>query len=191
MNNKFGITRNRKRLAAFYQRLPASVQGIFWMVLSTLLFASMHGVIRALSAEMHPFQIAFLRNVFGLLIFLPWFWQRGLSLLHTEQLGLHCLRATIMSANMLAAFTAISLIPLAQVAALQMAMPLAITLGAILFLGEKPAFAPLERADCRLLRRTGYYPPRCTGDQSGYVADALGCGIGQHRTPDGQADDGT
>ena len=137
MNKRYDITRNRKRLTAFYQRLPASVQGIFWMVLSTLLFASMHGVIRALSAEMHPFQIAFLRNVFGLLIFLPWFWQRGLSLLHTEQLGLHCLRATIMSANMLAAFTAISLIPLAQVAALQMAMPLAITLGAILFLGEK------------------------------------------------------
>ena len=120
-----------------YQAVPATVRGALWMILATLLFASMHGVIRALSKELHPFQIAFLRNVFGLLIFLPWFWRRGLSMLHTQQFGLHCVRATIMSANMLAAFTAISLIPLSQVAALQMAMPLTITLGAIVFLGEK------------------------------------------------------
>jgi len=124
-------------LKAYYQRLSATARGAFWMVLATLLFASMHGVIKALSGEMHPFQIAFLRNVFGLLLFLPWFWRRGLNLLQTNQFGLHCLRASIMSANMLAAFTAISLIPLAQIAALQMAMPLAITLGAILLLGEK------------------------------------------------------
>lgn len=107
------------------------------MALATLLFATMHAVIRALSQELHPFQIAFLRNVFGFLVFLPWVWQRGLTLFHTKQLGLHTLRAAIMSVNMLAAFTAISLIPLAQVAALQMTMPLTITLGAILFLGEK------------------------------------------------------
>ena len=131
------IRRVRQGMAGVYQSLPSTARGAFWMVLSTLLFAAMHGMIKGLSSDLHPFQIAFLRNVFGLLVFMPWFWQRGLAVLHTQQLGLHCIRATIMSANMLAAFTAISLIPLAQVAALQMAMPLAITLGAILFLGEK------------------------------------------------------
>ena len=126
-----------KKITSLYETLPGTVRGALWMILATLLFAAMHGVIRALAKELHPFQIAFLRNVFGLLIFLPWFWRRGVSMLHTEQFGLHCIRAIIMSANMLAAFTAISLIPLSQIAALQMAMPLAITLGAIVFLGEK------------------------------------------------------
>lgn len=110
---------------------------MLWMVLATLLFSTMHGIIRHLSAEQHPFQLAFLRNAFGLLVFVPWIIRRGLGLFHTQRFSLHVLRAGIMSLNMLTAFTAISLIPLAQVAALQMTMPLIITLGAIVFLGEK------------------------------------------------------
>lgn len=124
-------------LGALFARLPAPLRGMLWMVLATLLFTAMHALIRLLSGELPPFQIAFLRNVFGLLAFAPWFIRTGPRILHTQQFKLHLLRAAVMSTNMLAAFTAISLIPLAQVAALQMAMPLAITLGAILFLGER------------------------------------------------------
>lgn len=115
----------------------ANLRGMLWMVLATLLLTSMHGMIRYLSADLPPFVIAFWRNLFGLLVFLPWVLRRGLVIFETRRLGLHALRAVIMTVNMMAAFTAISLIPLAQVAALQMTLPLVLTLGAILFLGEK------------------------------------------------------
>lgn len=109
------------------------------MVLATLLFTSMQAMIRYLSTRegLPPLLIAFWRNLFGLGVFVPLVLQRGFSIYRTRRLGLHLVRAGIMTVNMLAAFTALSLIPLAQVAALQMTMPLVLTLAAILLLGER------------------------------------------------------
>lgn len=96
-------------------------------------------MIRYLSTRqgLPPLLIAFWRNLFGLGVFVPLVLQRGLGIYRTQRLRLHLLRAGIMTVNMLAAFTALSLIPLAEVAALQMTMPLVLTLAAILLLGER------------------------------------------------------
>jgi len=57
-------------LRALGQRQPA-FPGIAPIVIGGAFFASMHAGVRFVSAEIHPFEIAFFRNVFGFMVFPP------------------------------------------------------------------------------------------------------------------------
>ncbi|MFQ5937466.1 MAG: DMT family transporter [Acidiferrobacterales bacterium] len=109
------------------------------MVASTIAFAGMHGGVRylALEQELHPFEIAFFRNLFGLLALAPWFIRQGLAPLRTQRFGLHMSRALINVVAMLMFFMGLGLTPIAQVQALGFTAPLFASLLAIFFLGEK------------------------------------------------------
>lgn len=107
------------------------------MIASTVGFASMHGAVRHVSADLHPFEVAFFRNLFGLFVIMPWFVKQGLRPLRTERFGLHLARALVNVVAMLMFFTALSMTPLAQVQALSFTAPLFATLIAIVVLGEK------------------------------------------------------
>jgi drug/metabolite transporter (DMT)-like permease len=100
-------------------------------------FAIMIVIVRHVSAEQHPFQIAFFRNLFGMAFMLPWIIRTGGKGLRTERFGLHLFRALIGLAAMLCFFSAISLMPVAEVTALTFTAPLFATVGAALVLGEK------------------------------------------------------
>ncbi len=125
----------RSALRALGERHPAFC-GIALVVIGSALFATMHGGVRFVSATVHPFEIAFFRNLFGFLVFTPMLVRSGLMLLHTRRIGAHVGRGAINSCSMLAWFTALSLIPLADATALALTGPLFVTLGAMLFLGE-------------------------------------------------------
>lgn len=116
---------------------PSVVHGLLFMTLATLGAASLAGVVRYLSGQLHPFELAFFRLLFGLLVLMPWFAAHGRSALRTERIGLHLLRATVNVLSMLMYFLSLSLTPLAQVQALTFTSPLFATLLAILLLGEK------------------------------------------------------
>ncbi len=124
------------RPSAYWARLPGATRGIVLMLLSTLGFSVMHALIRHVSAELHPIQIAFFRNFFGLVVFLPWFLRLGLAPLRTRQLKLHALRAVLNVAAMFAFFTALGLTPIAQVTALAFTAPIFAALLAMVLLGE-------------------------------------------------------
>ncbi len=124
------------RLTASWARLPGTTRGIVLMLLSTLGFSLMHALIRFVSAELHPVQIAFFRNLFGLVVFLPWFLRLGFAPLRTRRLKLHAVRAVLNVTAMFAFFTALSLTPIAQVTALGFTAPIFATLLAMLLLGE-------------------------------------------------------
>ena len=89
---------------------PASsrnaLRGILWMLLATMFFSAMHGSIRHASAGMHPFEIAFFRNLFGLFVVAPWFIRYGLGPLRTSVLKLHLGRSVLNLVSMLAFFSA-------------------------------------------------------------------------------------
>jgi drug/metabolite transporter (DMT)-like permease len=106
------------------------------MVSATVFFSLMHGLIRDASDGMHPFQIAFFRNLFGLIILAPWFLRSGLAPLRTGRIGLHMVRALLNLASMLMFFTALSLIPITEVAALTFSAPIFATVLAVVILGE-------------------------------------------------------
>lgn len=116
---------------------PSLLLGMFFMVVSTVGFSTMHALVRYLADDLHPFEIAFFRNLFGLFVVLPWFIRYGWEPLRTKHFGMHLLRASINIFAMLMFFMALSLTELAKVQALSFTAPLFATLLAIFFLGEK------------------------------------------------------
>ena len=96
----------------------------------------MNGVIRLLSADFHPFEVAFFRGLFGQIIFAPLFARRGLAPLKTAQPGLHLVCGSLQAVGMTFSFLAVSMAPLAKLATLQFTVPLFGTLFAFLILRE-------------------------------------------------------
>ena len=123
-------------LPAVATDVPAPVKGALWMLVSAAALAGLTGVVRHMSAGLHPFEIAFFRSFFGLLILAPWLMRSGLGVLRTKRLGLYTIRCALGVATMLMWFTAISMVPLADAVALGFTSPLFVILGAALFLGE-------------------------------------------------------
>lgn len=106
------------------------------MFLTTLMIVSMHTFIRRLSGELHPFEVAFFRNLFGTPILVILLVKYGWGLLRTDQMAVHCGRSLGHVCAMLMFFTALSMTPLATVNALSFTAPLFAALLAMLFLGE-------------------------------------------------------
>jgi len=120
---------------------PKSVLlGCAAMLGSTVLFASMHACVRHLSADIHPFEIAFFRNFIGLIFLAPFIVRKGGALLHTRYFNWHLLRAAINLIAMLLFFYALSITPLATVQALSFTAPLFTTVLAVFFLSEQVRF---------------------------------------------------
>lgn len=106
------------------------------MLASTVFFAVMHACVRYISAEIHPFEVTFFRNLFGLAVLVPWFVAQGLEPLRTRHIGLHFARAGSNVVAMLMFFTALSLSPMVQVQSLTFTAPLFTTVLAAVFLKE-------------------------------------------------------
>ena len=124
------------RFTRAFNAIPTPVQGGIYMTLAAAMFSAMNLIIRLASEHVHPLEIPFFRNLFALLFMLPWALNAGISNLKTRQLKMHLIRAVVGVASMLAWFTAISIIPLAEAVALSFTAPLFVTVGAALILGE-------------------------------------------------------
>jgi drug/metabolite transporter (DMT)-like permease len=109
-----------------------------FMLLSSVLFSAMQGSVRYLSAGIHPFEIAFFRCFFGMLVITPWLINAEQQPLKTKHFGRHMLRAVLNVVAMLLFFSALSLTvtPIAQIQALAFTAPLFTTVLAALILGE-------------------------------------------------------
>lgn len=111
-------------------------RAVLLMLASACMFSCMAVVIRLASAQLHPFEIAFFRNLFGLAFALPLLARHGPSLLKTSKLPLYFFRSAIGIVSMLCGFWAIVNLPLAQAVSLSYSTPLFVTIGAVLVLGE-------------------------------------------------------
>jgi len=107
------------------------------MALSTVAFVTMHAAVRDVSQDMHPFEVAFFRQFFGIVALAPWFIRYGLAPLRTKRLGMHGVRAFVNVIAMFAFYYALSIVPLAQVSALAFSVPIFTALLAMAFLGER------------------------------------------------------
>ncbi|HET9484775.1 MAG TPA: DMT family transporter, partial [Xanthomonadales bacterium] len=106
------------------------------MVVSSVIFAFMAVTIRFASKQLHPFEIAFFRNLFGFIFALPLLYRAGFGILRTNRLPMYFLRCGIGIVSMLCGFWALVNLPLAQAVALSYSTPLFVTIGAVLVLGE-------------------------------------------------------
>ncbi|HET9031354.1 MAG TPA: DMT family transporter [Dokdonella sp.] len=106
------------------------------MLASATLFGVMAISIRYASVQLHPFEIAFFRCLFGALFALPLLRVHGLEILRTRHLGFYLVRCGIGTISMMCAFWALVHLPLAQAVALSYSTPLFVTIGAVVALGE-------------------------------------------------------
>jgi drug/metabolite transporter (DMT)-like permease len=107
------------------------------MLASTALFACMALCVRKASESLPTFEVAFFRNLFGLVATLPLLWRHGMMLLRTPRLGRYFFRCTIGIVSMFAGFWAIGHLPLAQAIALSYSSPLFVTIFAALIMHER------------------------------------------------------
>ena len=117
--------------------LPLSVIAILFMIVSGMFAASMHCLIRVSALESHPFQIAFFRTLFVLIIFLPIVLKDGLKSLEIVNKKLQFTRAIVGSGAMCCMFYGISITELSKATALMFTVPIFSTILAILFLKEQ------------------------------------------------------
>jgi drug/metabolite transporter (DMT)-like permease len=107
------------------------------MLASTVFFGFMAVAIRLASETLHAFEIAFFRNVFGVVAALPLLIHHGPGLLRTTQLPRYLLRCLVGVISMLCGFWAIAHLPLAQAVSLSYSTPLFVTVLAVWLLGER------------------------------------------------------
>lgn len=111
--------------------------GMVCILAATFCFSTTNALIRGLSGDLPPVEIAFFRSLFGFLMQLPLLAWLGVGALKTERLHLHMSRGLLHVFSMLLWFVALAIVPLAEAAALEFAAPILTTVIAILFLGDK------------------------------------------------------
>jgi drug/metabolite transporter (DMT)-like permease len=125
-----------KDVWTWFVSLDSSLRGAVLMVGACAGFAAMMAIVRRVSPEIHPFEAAFFRNLLGTIFILPWIFQAGRDALRTGRPAMHVMRSVCGLAAMLLLFTALSMLPLADVTALSFTAPLFATIGAALLLSE-------------------------------------------------------
>lgn len=113
------------------------IQAISLMLLAALAFSLMTVGIRWSATYLHPFQVAFFRNFFGLIFMFPWLIHHGWNMFKTDRLGLFIIRALLGLVSMFCYFWALTVLPLSKAVALSFTVPIFVTLGAALFLKEQ------------------------------------------------------
>lgn len=116
--------------------MSANLKGILWMLLTSVFFVAVTGIVRHLGTSMNPMQAAFIRYAIGTLLLAPVF----LQLLHTRKiprrLGMHSIRGICHGIGVMLWFYAMTRLPVAEVTALGFIAPIFTTIGAAMFLGE-------------------------------------------------------
>ena len=112
-------------------------RGAALMILSGGSLTAMHSVVRYLSSDMHPFEVAFFRNIFGFLALSPLFVRHGLGLLRVSRPKLQALRGLTGITAMLCWFYGLSLVPLTEATALSFTNAIFGSIIAAIFLKEQ------------------------------------------------------
>lgn len=112
-------------------------QAALLMLGSACFFGLMAVAIRLASATLHPFEIAFFRNFFGLVAAAPLLLRHGPQILRTTQFPRYIVRCVIGVVSMFCGFWAIGHLPLAQAVSLSYSTPLFVTIAAVWMLGEQ------------------------------------------------------
>src|SRR5215468_5155106 len=107
-----------------------------WILLSGICSVMMNVLIRVAAQAMHPFEVAFFRCLFGLVLVLPWIVKAGPVLSRRRNSGFYLLRAGVGVVSMVTWFYGITVVPLATATAVNFTAPLFATLAAALVLHE-------------------------------------------------------
>lgn len=112
--------------------------GIFMMISAVALLTTMSTLVKLTGTDYHPAQISFLRNLVAATVILPILLRAGgPAILKTKRCGLHFVRSLAGTIGNLLFFYAFQRMPVGDVIVISQAVPLFVTLLAVLFLGER------------------------------------------------------
>ncbi len=114
-----------------------TLQGVCWMVITTLLFVLMTSVIRYLGSDVPSVQAAFIRYAIAIVLTLPVLWRYWPIRMSMHTFKLYSARTLVHAGGVMLWFYAMARISVAEVTAIGYAAPIFVALGAGLFLGEK------------------------------------------------------
>ena len=114
----------------------SQTKAIILNILSIVFFSIMVIFIRKASENLHILEVVFFRNLLAFIIMLPILKTTGLAAIKMNNTKLFFVRGFFGAIGMLAGFTCLTLIPLAQATAISFSKPIFITIGATIFLGE-------------------------------------------------------
>ena len=130
-----------KNFDKIWNNCNPNIKGFIFILLASATFPIMGTIVKYLTLELHPFQLAFFRCFFGLIILIPIILKNEPSkILNTNRLKLHIIRGLFGVGAIMAGFTALSMLPLATAVTLGYTRILFLVPLAILFVEEKPAF---------------------------------------------------
>lgn len=114
-----------------------AVEGILWMVVSTLMFVSVTGIVRHLGSDLPAAEAAFIRYAMGFLILTPIYLRMIKKRPPLADVRNGAIRGFFHSLGVALWFFAMARIPIAEVTAIGYVTPIFITIGAAIFLGER------------------------------------------------------
>jgi drug/metabolite transporter (DMT)-like permease len=116
--------------------LGRPVEGALWMLLTTLAFVGVNGIVRHLGTDLPAAQSAFIRFGFGLVLLAPAFWQARALRFPGPVLWLFGWRGALHVAAVVLWFYAMARVPVAEMAAIGFLNPVVVLVIAGLLLGE-------------------------------------------------------
>ncbi len=123
-------------MTGWFNALPGTVRGPILMVLGGISLTLMAVVIRDLADKFSVLEMIFLRSVVSFALILPWAIRQGAARLRTGRPFLHLFRNIIHYLGNVAWFLGVTLVPLAELQALQFTVPLFMIVMAALILRE-------------------------------------------------------
>lgn len=127
-------------LKSWFDAKPPVVRAAWWMTVSAFCYSASIAIVHHIAQELHFMQVAFLRNIFGVVFMLPWLMKMGFGALKTSHIHMHALRGIMSAMNVWFLFAALWLAPVADTAAITFMMPIVASIFAVIFLKEKTSF---------------------------------------------------
>ena len=127
---------NELWIIRFFKLQSFQTKAIILNIMSIVLFSIMLIFIRKASENLHILEVVFFRNLLAFFVMLPILKSTGLVAIKMNNTKLFFMRGFFGAIGMLAGFTCLTLIPLAQATAISFSKPIFITIGATIFLGE-------------------------------------------------------
>lgn len=122
-------------LQGFVSRSP-TLAGAIFLILAEVLFAAVGASVKYLSTDLSQSQLVFFRNLFALLVLLPWLMRVGRVGVRTEHLGLHVFRSLTGLIAMYCFFLVLANMPLAPAMMALLTAPFLVPLVARVWLKE-------------------------------------------------------
>ncbi|MFN7709857.1 MAG: DMT family transporter [Holosporales bacterium] len=117
-------------------RSKGYLQGVFWILIVSLISNMNDILMRVLGHRLPPFEITFCRYFFAAFTLIPFMAKGGVAAFKTPYLKIHGLRSLLLFGAIACWATGVTMVPLAVVSTMALTVPLFVLPMAYVFLGE-------------------------------------------------------